>query len=186
MLRNAFIALKKNDNELAQNTQDLDHVVNEFYDGVKRYLTALAREPLGEKESNRCTEILSFATNVEHIGDIISVDLIDNILRKKLLSRTKMSLQDREELNDLYQPVLRSFQLSLSVFTSGDVALARQLLAKKYKFVKREKRAVLHHLQKLQGRPRLRFQDSVLLQLDVDARPEADKLTPCQRRLPHS
>lgn len=60
-----------------------------------------------------------------------------------------MSLQDREDLNDLYQPVLKAFELSLSVFTSGDVAMARQLLARKYKFVKRERKAVMNHLQKI-------------------------------------
>ncbi len=149
MLRNAFVALKKNDHALAQRTREMDHLTNQFYDSVKRYLTALARETLGEKESRRCTEILSFATNLEHIGDIISGDLIQNILSKKLVTRSKMSLQDREDINNLYRPILVSFQLSLSVFTSGDIQMARQLLAKKYKFIKREKKAVLNHLDKL-------------------------------------
>jgi phosphate:Na+ symporter len=149
MLRNAFIALKKNDYALAQRTREMDQLANEFYDGVKRYLTALARETLGKKESERCNEILAFATDLEHIGDIISGDMIRNILRKKLVTRNKMSLQDREDLNNLYQPVLKSFELSFNVFTSGDVAMARQLLARKYKFVKREKKAVMNHLQKI-------------------------------------
>ena len=48
-----------------------------------------------------------------------------------------------------YDAALESFQLSLSVFTSGDIAMARTLLARKYKFVKREKKAVLNHLQKI-------------------------------------
>ena len=149
MLRNAFIALKKNDYALAQRTREMDQLANEFYDGVKRYLTALARETLGKKESERCNEILAFATDLEHIGDIISGDMIRNILRKKLVTRSKMSLQDREDLNNLYQPVLKSFELSFNVFTSRDVAMARQLLARKYKFVKREKKAVMNHLQKI-------------------------------------
>jgi len=149
MLRNTFIALKKNDTELAKQAREMDIVANDFYDSIKRYLTALARETLGEKESQRCNEILGFATNLEHIGDIISDDLIQNILQKKLSTRSKMSLQDREDINDLYQPVLSSFQLSLSVFTSGDITMARSLLARKYKFAKREKKAVLNHLQKI-------------------------------------
>ncbi len=149
MLRNTFIALKKNDTKLARKAREMDEVVNEFYDSVKRYLTSLARETLGEKESKRCNEILGFATNLEHIGDIISDDLIQNILQKKLATRSKMSLQDREDINNLYQPVLQSFQLSLSVFTSSDITMARSLLARKYKFVKREKKAVLNHLQKI-------------------------------------
>jgi phosphate:Na+ symporter len=149
MLRNAFVALKKNDAALAERTQDMDLLANQFYDNIKEYLTALAREPLGAKESRRCTEIISFATNLEHIGDIISGDLIDNIVSKKVAHRSKMSLQDREDLNNLYQPVLRAFDLSLNVFTSGDVAMARTLLANKYKFIKRENRAVMNHLEKI-------------------------------------
>ena len=149
MLRNTFTALKKNDTELAWQTREMDDTVNEFYDGVKRYLTSLARETLGEKESRRCNEILSFATNLEHIGDIISVDLIHNIVQKKLATRSKMSMQDREDIDKLYEPVLSAFQLSLSVFTSNDVSMARTLLARKYKFGKREKKAVLNHLEKI-------------------------------------
>ncbi|MCP4186830.1 MAG: Na/Pi cotransporter family protein [Gammaproteobacteria bacterium] len=149
MFRNTFIALKKNDVELAKRTRKMDHTANQFYDEVKLFLTRLSRKSLGEKESKRCNEIMAFATNLEHIGDIISGDMIDSILRKKLVNRTKMSLQDREDINSLYQPVLTSFSLSLNVFTSGDIGTARQLLAKKYKFIKLEKQAVVNHLNKL-------------------------------------
>jgi len=166
MFRNTFIALKKNDVELAKKTRTMDHVANQFYDEVKLYLTNLSRQTLGDKESKRCNEILSFATNLEHIGDIISVDMIDGILRKKIVERAKMSLQDREDINNLYQPVLLSFNLSLSVFTSGDIGMARQLLARKYQFRKLEKQAVVNHLNKLRDdmtyNPRLSA-----LQLDV-------------------
>jgi len=149
MFRNTFIALKKNDIELAKRTRKMDQIANQFYDEVKLYLTGLSRESLGEKESLRCNEIMNFATNLEHIGDIISVDMIDSILRKKIVDRAKMSLQDREDINSLYQPVLLNFNLSLSVFTSGDIGMARQLLAKKYQFRKLEKQAVVNHLNKL-------------------------------------
>jgi phosphate:Na+ symporter len=149
MFRNTFIALKKNDIDLAKKTRAMDQSANLFYDEVKLYLTRLSRESLGEKERIRCSEIMSFATNLEHIGDIISVDMIDSLLRKKMTPGAKMSLQDREDINNLYQPVLLSFNLSLSVFTSSDISMARQLLAKKYKFIKLEKQSVVNHLNKL-------------------------------------
>ncbi|MEM7565262.1 MAG: PhoU domain-containing protein [Pseudomonadota bacterium] len=166
MLRNAFVALKKNDYELAKRTRKMDLVINDYYDNIKGYLTALAREPLGAKESKRCTEILNFTTNLEHIGDIISGDMIHNIMRKKLVTKTKMSLPDRDALNNLYQPVLGAFELSFSVFTSNDVTMARQLLANKYKFVKREKKAVLNHLENLRKNTTYDSRLSAL-QLDV-------------------
>lgn len=166
MLRNTFVALKKNDLELAQKTQAMDKVVNLFDDEIKRYLTSLAREQLTEKERKRCIEIINFATNLEHIGDIITVDLIHNISQKNLMPRAKMSLQDREEINNLYQPVLKSFHLSMNVFSSRDIAMARLLMAKKYKIVKREKALVVTHLNKL--RDEVNY-DSTLsaLQLDI-------------------
>ena len=166
MFRNSFVALKKNDHQLAKRSRKMDQSVNQYYDNVKRYLTALARETLGEKESRRCNEILSFATNLEHIGDIISGDLIRNILRKKLVPGNKMSPQDRKDINNLYQPVLSTFQLSLSVFTSSDIAMARQLPARKYKFIKREKKAVMNHLQKIRDDSHYDSQLSAM-QLDV-------------------
>jgi len=92
--------------------------------------------------------------------------MIDSILRKKIVDRHKMSLQDREDINNLYQPVLLSFNLSLSVFTSGDVSMARQLLAKKYQFRKLEKGAVVNHLNKLREDVTYNSQLSAL-QLDV-------------------
>lgn len=166
MLRNAFIALKKNDFELAQKAKKMDKIVNLFDDEIKRYLTSLAREPLTEKESRRCIEILNFTTNLEHVGDIIAVDLIHNISQKKVVPRAKMSLQDRDDINNLYQPVLKAFHLSINVFSSGDITMARQLLAKKYKVVKREKELVVNHLNKL--RDEVAY-DSKLsaLQLDI-------------------
>ncbi len=149
MLRNTFAALERNDFELARESRELDHVVNRFYDLIKLYLTALAREPLGEAESRRLNQILAFATELEHVGDVVSGNLVDNILRKKLVTRASLSDSDRAALDSLYQPVLQAFRLSFSVFTSGDVAMARQLLAHKYKFVKRERRAVQEHLEKI-------------------------------------
>lgn len=165
MLRNAFVALERNDFELARESRELDHVVNRFYDLIKLYLTALAREPLGEEEFRRLNQILAFATELEHVGDVVSGNLIENILRKKLVTKASLSESDREALDGLYQPVLQAFQLSFSVFTSGDVAMARQLLAHKYKFVKRERRAVQEHLEKIR---RQSSYDSRLSALQLD------------------
>ena len=149
MFRNTFVALKKNDVKLAKSTREMDLVVNQFYEEIKFYLISLSREPLGEKQSKRCNEIMAYTTSLEYIGDIISNEMIDGLLRKKIVTRTKMSLKDREDINELYQPVLRSFNLSLSVFSSGDIAMARLLLAKKYKIIKLEKQAIVSHLNNL-------------------------------------
>ncbi len=149
MFRNTFVALKKNDVDLAKSTREVDLVVNQFFEEIKLYLINLSRESLGEKESRRSNEIMAYATSLETIGNIISREMINNLLRKKIHTHAKMSLKDREAINKLYQPVLKSFNLSLSVFSSGDIAMARLLLAKKYKIIKLEKQGVVRHLKNL-------------------------------------
>lgn len=149
MLANAFEALKNNDSGLIQKTREMDKIVNLFHDDIKFYLTSLAREPMSEKESKRCIEIINFSTCLEHVGDIIAIDLMHNILKKKVTPRATMSQQDRDDIDSLYQRVLMAFQLSINVFTSGDIPMARQLLAKKHKVSKHEKELVIKHLNKL-------------------------------------
>jgi phosphate:Na+ symporter len=166
MFRNTFVALKKNDVELAKSTREMDHVVNQFYNEIKFYLISLSREPLGEKQSKRCNEIMAYTTSLEYIGDIISNEMIRGLLRNKLVTGAKMSLKDREDINELYQPVLQSFNLSLSVFSSDDIAMARQLLVKKYKIIKLEKQEIVSHLNNL--REDITYDPNLsALQLDV-------------------
>ena len=117
----------------------------------------------GEATSIRDAWRFNLAAN----GDLAAANKrIRNILRKKLVPGNKMSTQDRKDINNLYRPVLSTFQLSLSVFTSSDIAMARQLLARKYKFIKREKKAVMNHLQKIRDDSHYDSQLSAM-QLDV-------------------
>ena len=163
MVRQAFEALRKNDSDLARQSHEADEIVNRFYDLIKLYLTALAREPLGEEESRRCNRILAFATDLEHIGDIVSDSLIDNILRKQVAPGSRLSAEDQAALDALYYPLLQAFQISFNVFSSGDVRIARQLLAHKYRFVKRERRAVQDHLEKIRREASYDARSSALL-----------------------
>ena len=55
----------------------MDDTVDELYSAIKYYLTKISREALGEEESRRWTDIISFTINMEQIGDIIERILID-------------------------------------------------------------------------------------------------------------
>ena len=48
-----------------------DDVVDKLYEAIKLYLIQVSRNDLSEDEGKRYIEILSFTTNLEHIGDII-------------------------------------------------------------------------------------------------------------------
>ena len=45
-------------------------VVDSLYKRVKFYLTQVSRTPMGERESRKWTDIISFTINLEQVGDI--------------------------------------------------------------------------------------------------------------------
>jgi phosphate:Na+ symporter len=75
-------------------------------------------------------EIISFAINLEHIGDIIDKNLCE-IAAKKIKRKFEFSSEGAVELNAFHKRVLESLRAAFGVFMSGDVPEARKLLAEK-------------------------------------------------------
>ena len=64
-------ALLTNDKRSIALVSQGDDVVDRLEKSVRLYITRLTRENLDEREARRAAEIMSFAINLEHIGDII-------------------------------------------------------------------------------------------------------------------
>jgi len=75
-------------------------------------------------------EIIAFSINLEHIGDIIDKNLME-LARMKIERKLAFSKQGAAELETLHQEVMSNLKLGFSVFMSGDVKIARQLIAEK-------------------------------------------------------
>ena len=72
-------------------------------------------------------EVIAFAINLEHIGDIIDKNLME-LAAKKIKNRLHFSHEGAAELQALHRRVIENLKLALSVFMSGDVKIARQLI----------------------------------------------------------
>ena len=55
----------------------VDDRVDRLHEAIKLFVTDISREPLSAQESRRAAEILSFTTNLEHIGDIVDKSLLE-------------------------------------------------------------------------------------------------------------
>ncbi len=75
-------------------------------------------------------EIVSFAINLEHIGDIIDKNLTE-LAVKKIKRRYEFSKEGAAELEAFHQRILESLKLAFGVFMSGDPAVARKLIREK-------------------------------------------------------
>jgi phosphate:Na+ symporter len=165
MLRQAHIAMMNDDRRLVAEICRMDDAVDALDEAVKLYVTKITRESLGERDGRRAMEIISFSINLEHIGDIIDKNLME-IAAKKIKRQLAFSKEGATELESFHQDVCDSLRLALSVFMSGDVRIARQLVTQKDSLRASEVAAAESHLARLrEGRPE--SIESSSLHLDV-------------------
>lgn len=149
MLQVAWDAFQKNDPVLVEKAKEVDNTVDRLYKAIKAYVVKINQGTLTSEETKRHFQILTFATNLEHIGDIIDKNLLA-LAEKKIRERTRFSEQGMVELNNLFRLVLDSVRLAQTVFISGDARLARQLVEDKAVIKQAEMQASLNHLSRLQ------------------------------------
>jgi len=150
MLRGVIEVLRTGDTKLLEKLSDMDDEVDSLQEGIKLYLTKVTRNPLNEEDSRRCADLISFTTNLEHIGDIIDKSLLE-IAQKKIRKQVTFSDQGWQDILGLHERVMQQLQLALSVFVSGDVATARQLVRDKERFRDLEFQGGQKHLERLRS-----------------------------------
>ena len=165
MLRQVMIALMVNDRVIAGEVSRMDNAVDRLDEAIKLYITKLTRGSLDEREGRRAMEIVSFAINLEHIGDIIDKNLSE-AATKKIKRKLHFSSEGAAELTAFHKRVLESLKIAFTVFMSGDVNAARRLIAEKAELRSAELSAAERHFDRLrEGRPETL--ETTSLHLDV-------------------
>jgi phosphate:Na+ symporter len=153
MLRKVMAAMMTNDRALVDEVSRMDNSVDNLDEAIKLYVTKLTRGSLDEREGQRAMEIVSFAINLEHIGDIIDKNLSE-LATKKIKRRFQFSPEGAEELSAFHKRTMDSLRIAFGVFMSGDVNEARKLLVEKAGLRNAELAATERHLDRLrEGRP---------------------------------
>ncbi|MGP8033347.1 MAG: Na/Pi cotransporter family protein [Steroidobacteraceae bacterium] len=165
MLRQTMTALMTDDRQLVAEICRMDDAVDKLDEAVKLYLTKLTRESLGERDGRRAMEIISFSINLEHVGDIIDKNLME-AAAKKIKRKIVFSKEGAAELQDFHQAVCDNLKLAFSVFMSGDLVIARQLVTEKATLRATEFAAAENHLARLRE-GRAESIESSSLHLDI-------------------
>lgn len=165
MLRMSLQALERNDSELCRDVSRKDNTIDSLYGAIKLFLVDLSREPLGGDESRRCNDVMSFVTNLEHVGDILDKNVME-LAAKKIKHRLSFSDQGMAEIRELHGRVEENLRLASNVFVSGNTDLARKLLAEKDAFRDLERAAAESHHERLRTGLRDSLETSAL-HLDI-------------------
>jgi len=165
MLVGAIDVFKQGDAKTVKEIEQQDDIVDSLHEAIKMFVTRITESELDAGESKRAIEILTFTTNLEHIGDIVDKNLMD-LATKKIKGRLSFSNEGMQELINFHERVMTNFKLSLNIFVSGDINLARELLKDKVEIRELEREYVDNHYQRV-GAGRPESIESSSLHLDV-------------------
>ncbi len=165
MLERNLRALEQGDTTASEAIAQLDDAVDARQHGVKLYLAKLKRTELGEEDRKRCSEITSYAINLEHIGDIIDRDLM-RMAVKKVQRQVRFSSEGLAEITEMYRKTIVNMQLAQSVFFTRAPELAHQLIAAKVDIRHLEARSAERHLARVEDQ-RSETLDTSALHLDI-------------------
>lgn len=165
MLRKSMTALLTNDRKLVAEISQMDDAVDSLNEAVKMYVTRMTRDSMDDRDGYRAMEIVSFSINLEHVGDIIDKNLMD-LAAKKIRRGIAFSREGEADLVEFHQHVLDSLTLAVGIFMSGDISVARRLVAAKTQLREKEFAAAERYLTRLrEGTPETI--ESYSLDLDI-------------------
>ena len=146
-LRDAFA---KGDRRQISGTKRLDDVLDKLTNAIRTYITALDPDALSEADHRRVREVLAFATNIEHAGDLVEKNLL-GIATKKLKRGVNFSSEGQAEILAMTDRLLANLRIAASLFMSSDERAARLLASEKEIFRRLETEATDSHFERLRA-----------------------------------
>jgi len=165
MLDETMTVFSRDDAKLAKAVEHSDDDVDRLHEAIKLYLTELSKHELDAGESRRYVDVLTFTTNLEHIGDIIDKNLME-LAQKKIRNKLAFSSEGLSELTGIHRRVATNLQMACNLFMAGDARLARQLLQEKASLREAEQRAAENHYQRIRE-GRMETIETSAIHLDV-------------------
>ncbi|AWM86509.1 Na/Pi cotransporter family protein [Microvirga sp. 17 mud 1-3] len=153
MLNNVLAVIEGNDQKLLKDIEKADDTVDRLHEAIKLYLVEASKAAMSDEESRRLLEILTFTTNLEHIGDIIDKNLVE-LAAKKMRRQLSFSAEGLAEIRTFHSRVTETMRMASNVFATRDISLARRLFADKSTMRAAERNATESHFVRLKdGRP---------------------------------
>ncbi|MBM1172289.1 Na/Pi cotransporter family protein [Microvirga arabica] len=164
MLRSSQDLFREDDISRVDQVSRTDDVLDRLFSAIRRYLSSINHEALSEAEAKRLSDILAFAINLEHVGDIIDKNLME-LAAKRIKNHLRLPKDSLEDIASMHAKLLEHLQLAASVLMFQDIGSARRLVSEKERFRDLERAVAQKHLDQLRsGRT---AGDTGTLQLDI-------------------
>ncbi len=164
MLRSSQDLFSENDISKVDSVSRTDDILDRLFSAIRRYLSSINHEALSADEAKRLSDILAFAINLEHVGDIIDKNLME-LAAKRIKNHLRLPKDSLEDITSMHAKLLEHLQLAASVLMFQDLGSARRLVSEKERFRDLERAMTQKHLEQLRSGKTIG--DTSALQLDI-------------------
>ncbi|WDZ79270.1 Na/Pi cotransporter family protein (plasmid) [Ensifer adhaerens] len=148
MLIEANNALQQTDPAKLAAISTLEGRVDRVQHEIKVYVSRVGQAEIDDEHRRRAKDIIDYAINLEHIGDIIDKGLLGE-LAKKVARGLTFSHDGHEELSRLFAITIENLRMAQTVFATRDNQMARRLVEAKEDVRRLERQSAERHLQRL-------------------------------------
>jgi phosphate:Na+ symporter len=150
MLHGAADALEKGDRNRIAETKRLDDTLDRLNSAIKEYLAGFDPDTMSEADNRRLGEILAFATNIEHAGDVVDRSIL-GIAAKRLKRGLSFSAEGQAEILPMLERLCANLRAAAAVFMTEDPRAARALADEKEAFRDMEAASTGAHFARLRA-----------------------------------
>jgi len=148
MLNGFGAAIDGNDRRRIGETKKLAGILDKLNGAVTTYLTELDPEAMSVDDRHRASDIVLFASNLEHAADVVGRNLL-GLAAKRIKQGLTLPQDHQAELRATLDQLLANLRSAASVFLTRDLRSARLLATQKEVFRDIESRAASEHFARL-------------------------------------
>lgn len=153
MLSTVLAALESRKLEPLKEIPQLDATLGTYMKSVHKYIGRIYDGDMAQPEAQRVFAITLCASNLEHAGDVIKLNLTAR-MKSRIKSGVEFSDGELEQLQDLSAVVYASLRLLPAALSTSDVKASARLAAQKDKFRELEHAVVQQHMMETLGKKR--------------------------------
>lgn len=125
-----------------------DDQIDKLEYAIKMYITKISQYTLSPEQSQRQMSVLAVIANLENIGDVIDINLMDLALKRISLD-AHFSEQGWQDIQQLYGKVKENLELVITAYATLDKELANKALENKPLISQLERTLREAHIERL-------------------------------------
>jgi phosphate:Na+ symporter len=148
MFKDTLEVFKHNNDALRKIITSKDNIIDKNQEELISYTSKLLGQELSDRESNKCVTILKIGNEIEHIGDLISKNIM-NYAEKKIKQSYFFSKEGFHEIKKYHETIFSNIKEVEAALSTMDRDIAGDLLSSQKKTEEKLKKFRESHINRL-------------------------------------